>query len=294
MPADTDPQPGRAAEETWRIFRILSEFVEGFHELSRVGPAVSVFGSARTRPNDRYYRMAERLGRELAQRKYAVITGGGPGIMEAANKGAFQAGGVSVGLNISLPEEQQANAYQNVRLDFHYFFARKVMFVKYAFAFVCFPGGYGTMDEFFESMTLIQTRKVHPMRVVLVGRAFWQPMSDWISGTLRDGFRTISPPDAELFSLTDDVDEAVELVSAYGPVYAALTEVAASPTLEKPMRITAEGTVYGTPPTTRPMASPPEPQPAAPTDRRLLTRAHRRGRVPAPPRRRAAVGRKAR
>ena len=178
--SNTPPAPMSAAEETWRIFRIMSEFVEGFEVMSRVPPSVSIFGSARATTSDPYYPQAEKLSRILVDRGFGVITGGGPGIMEAANKGAAEAGGSSVGLNIYLPGEQQSNPYQNVSLDFRYFFCRKVMFVKYAIAFVCFPGGFGTMDEFFESMTLIQTEKTERFPVVLICSKFWTPLVDWI------------------------------------------------------------------------------------------------------------------
>ena len=176
----------------------------------------------------------------LAQRGFAIITGGGPGIMEAANKGAHEAGGKSVGLNIALPHEQLPNSYQNIDLDFHYFFVRKVMFVKYASAFVCFPGGFGTMDEFFESMTLIQTGKTPPMKVVLIGRSFWQPLADWIRDTMLGERQAISPGDLDLFSITDDVDDAVEQICAHREVEEKAIKAAG--------RMTAEGTVYGVPP----------------------------------------------
>ncbi|UCE59924.1 MAG: TIGR00730 family Rossman fold protein [Phycisphaerales bacterium] len=201
------------AEETWRVFRIMSEFVEGFEMMSRVPPAVSVFGSSQSPPNDPYYSVAEALARSLVEHDFAVITGGGPGIMEAANKGAAEAGGVSVGLSIFLPEEQEANPYQTVSLDFRYFFCRKVMFVKYAVAFVCFPGGFGTMDEFFESMTLIQTEKVRPFPVVLVGSDFWMPLVDWMTKYQLTEHNYIQKRDLKLFSITDDVDEAVQIIA---------------------------------------------------------------------------------
>ena len=229
-----------AAEETWRIFKIISEFVEGVEEMSRVGPAVSIFGSARTPPDDPYYQQATRIAAKLSQRGFAVITGGGPGIMEAANKGAFEVDGTSVGLNIALPDEQMPNPYQNVALDFHYFFARKVMFVKYASAFVCFPGGFGTMDEFFESMTLIQTGKSEPMKVILIGKSFWQPLVDWIRNTMLGERKAISPGDLDLFSITDDIDEAVEQICSH--------HKAAQTSRQTEQRMTAEGTVYGVPP----------------------------------------------
>lgn len=198
--------------EAWRVLRIMSEFVESLETMERLGPAVSVFGSARTPPTDRFYELAVQCGAKLAERNYAVITGGGPGIMEAANKGAAEAGGVSVGLNISLPMEQVPNPYQNVELDFRYFFIRKVMFVKYAMGFIIFPGGFGTMDEFFESLTLMQTMKIRPFPVVLVGTDFWSDAIAWMRGTLAEKYKTISPEDFELFQLTDDVEEAVCIV----------------------------------------------------------------------------------
>lgn len=229
-----------AAEETWRIFRIISEFVEGVEEMTRIGPAVSIFGSSRTPPDDPYYRKATEIAAKLAQRGFAIITGGGPGIMEAANKGAYEAGGTSVGLNIALPLEQVPNSYQNVTLDFHYFFARKVMLVKYASAFICFPGGFGTMDEFFESMTLMQTGKTDPMKVILIGESFWGPLVEWIRETMLAEREAISPSDLDLFSVTDDLDEAVEQICSHHKA----TETAA----KAARRMTAEGTVYGVPP----------------------------------------------
>lgn len=199
--------------ETWRLFRILSEFVDGFDTLSRVGKAVTVFGSARTDPEDRYYKKAVECGRLLVDREFAVITGGGPGIMEAANKGAFEAQGVSIGLNISLPMEQAPNPYQTHELTFRYFFARKVNFVKYASGFIIFPGGFGTMDEFFESMTLIQTLKIEPFPVICIGHDYWDGLVDWIRKTMLGEFGTISEKDMDLFRVTDDVEEAVNLVT---------------------------------------------------------------------------------
>jgi len=199
-----------AADETWRVFRIMAEFVDGFDAMSRIGPAVTVYGSARTPPDSPIYKQAVELGAKLAQQGFAVVTGGGPGVMEAANKGAYEMGGISVGLNIVIPQEQEPNPYANVRVDFDYFFARKMMFVKYALALVCFPGGFGTMDELFETLTLIQTDKTKPSPVVLIGTHFWQPLIGWIESTLRDQYETISPEDLDLFVLTDSVDEAVQ------------------------------------------------------------------------------------
>lgn len=229
-----------AAEETWRIFRIIAEFVEGIEELAHIGPAVSIFGSARTPPSDPYYKQAVQISRMLAQRGFAIITGGGPGIMEAANKGAVEVDGTSVGLNIALPKEQIPNSFQNVAIDFHYFFARKVMFVKYASAFVCFPGGFGTMDEFFESMTLIQTGKSEPMKIVLIGEKFWNPLRDWIRDAMLGERAAISPEDLELFTITDDLDHAVELICRHHKALATCRK--------STRRMTAEGTVYGVPP----------------------------------------------
>lgn len=208
QPTDTDT----LARESWRVLRVMSEFVDSFETMARVGPAVSIFGSARTPPSDRYYEMAVRCAGKLVEREFAVITGGGPGVMEAANKGALEAGGTSVGLNICLPHEQVPNPYQNVELSFRYFFARKVMFVKYANGTIIFPGGFGTMDEFFESLTLMQTLKIVPFPVVLIGRDFWSGLLDWIRDVMDRDFHTISAQDFELFHLTDDVDEAVTII----------------------------------------------------------------------------------
>jgi len=202
---DTDP---------WRALRILSEFVEGFDALAAVGPAVTVFGSARTKPSDRYYKMARELGRLLATQGYAVITGGGPGIMEAANRGCQEGDGLSVGCNIELPMEQGLNAYCDLGVEFRYFFARKTMFVKYADAFVILPGGYGTLDELFEALTLIQTKKVQHFPVILMGTEYWTGMLDWVKGTLLTE-ATISAEDIDLLRMTDDPAEAVEIINAY-------------------------------------------------------------------------------
>ena len=198
--------------ESWRVLRIMSEFVEAFETMVRIGPAISVFGSARTPPDDPYYALAVECGRKRVEKDFAVVTGGGPGIMAAANKGALEAGGTSVGLNITLPTEQIPNPFQNVELDFRYFFIRKVMFVKYACGFIIFPGGFGTMDEFFESLTLIQTLKSVPFPVVLIGKKFWSGLLDWMHSVMEEQFQTISPEDFDLFHLTDDLDEAVSIV----------------------------------------------------------------------------------
>ena len=203
-------------KDTWRVFRIMSEFVEGFERLGEVGPSVSVFGSARTPPGAPDYELGVAVGRALAERGYAVITGGGPGIMEAANKGATEAGGVSVGLNIALPHEQHVNPYVQPEHDltFDFFFARKTMFVKYAQGYVVLPGGFGTMDELFESLTLIQTKKAVKFPVVLMGTAYWSGLLDWIRGTLLEG-GFISPGDPDLLVLTDDPDEAADVIDRF-------------------------------------------------------------------------------
>lgn len=203
---------GQIAQETWRVFRIMAEFVEGFDELGKVGPAVSIFGSARTKSDHPYYQLAEKTAAELAKAGFGVITGGGGGIMEAANKGALQADGLSVGLNIEIPEEQIANPYQNLSLSFRYFFARKMMFTKYAQAFIIFPGGFGTMDEFFESLTLIQTMKMAHFPVILMGSRFWSGLLDWVKTEMLEAQENISPEDLDIFSVTDDPQETVRIV----------------------------------------------------------------------------------
>jgi uncharacterized protein (TIGR00730 family) len=202
---------GRAdwrTRDAWRALRILSEFVEGFETLAELPPAVSVFGSARSKPDSPECEMAERLGAALARAGYAVITGGGPGVMEAANKGCAEAGGLSVGLGIELPFEQGINEWVDINIDFRYFFARKTMFVKYAQAFVVLPGGFGTMDEFFEALTLVQTRKVTRFPVVLMGTWYWRGLLDWMRDTMAAEGK-IGPEDLKLVCLTDDVDDAV-------------------------------------------------------------------------------------
>ena len=203
-----------AAEEAWRVFRIMAEFVDGVDVLSKIGPAVSVFGSARTASDAPEYKQAVAAGRGLVSKGFAVITGGGPGIMEAANKGATELDGTSVGLNISLPTEQDANRYQNVSVDFRYFFVRKLMFVKYAVGFIVFPGGLGTLDEFFKTATLIQTGKAERFPVALISTRFWNPLFDWMRDTMLNEYHNISPEDLDLFKITDDVDEAVDLMHA--------------------------------------------------------------------------------
>ena len=251
----TDPHGFlRPQDETWRVFRIMAEFVEAFDELRVLRQAVSVFGSARMPEADPHYAKARRFGRLLVERGCEVITGGGPGIMEAVNRGAFEAGGVSVGLNISLPHEQLANPYQTLKLDFHYFFCRKVMFVKYAVGAAFFPGGFGTLDEFFELLTLIQTEKVGRMPVVLIGTDFWRRGCDWLEETLAKRYGTIGPDDTTLFWITDDELEAADYLKKQ---IDSLTRARPLPvdddsTMPRAERITAEGTRFGV----RPAATP--------------------------------------
>jgi uncharacterized protein (TIGR00730 family) len=197
--------------ESWRLFRIMGEFVEGVESLYELGPAVSIFGSARIPPTDPVYQKAERIAELFVKNKFAVITGGGGGVMEAANKGAAKAGGPSVGMNIKLPFEQAPNPYADIQLEFKYFFIRKVMFMKYAFAYVAMPGGLGTLDEVFEVMTLIQTRRIKPFPVILVGSDYWSGLLDWIRARLRDTGK-ISPEDINIVQLLDDPEEVVATV----------------------------------------------------------------------------------
>jgi uncharacterized protein (TIGR00730 family) len=203
-------------EDLWSIFKIMGEFVEGYDKLFKIGPCVSIFGSARSRPGDKYYELARKTAREITYKGFGVITGGGPGIMEAANKGAAEGSGKSVGLGINLPFEQGVNEYvdPDYIINFNYFFARKVMFVKYAQGFIVFPGGFGTLDEFFEAMTLIQTQKITRFPVVLVGSEYWKGLIDWIKGTMVDQ-GTISREDVNLFQLTDDHEEAVNIIYSF-------------------------------------------------------------------------------
>jgi uncharacterized protein (TIGR00730 family) len=203
-------------EEAWRLFRIIGEFVEGFDSMADCLPAVTVFGSARISQDHTYYDIAQRLGGELARRGYTVITGGGPGIMEGANRGAFERGGKSIGLNVSLGHEQRPNGFTTRQLQFRYFFVRKVMLVKYSSAFFVLPGGFGTLDELFEALTLIQTKKVEPFPVVLLGREFWGGLVAWLNQQLL-GRQLIGPEDLQRFHVTDDVDEALGLLEAYRP-----------------------------------------------------------------------------
>lgn len=208
------------SNDSWTIFKVMSEFVDGFDRLSKIGPCVSIFGSARSTEEHPYYQMADEMAYKICQKGYGVITGGGPGIMEAANKGAQRAGGKSVGLNIDLPFEQNDNPYiDNERsLHFNYFFVRKMMFVKYAQGFVVLPGGFGTLDELFESLTLIQTEKIGKFPIVLMGTSYWSGLLDWLRATLLEQ-NNINEKDLDLFLLTDDVDEAVKYIDDFYSKY---------------------------------------------------------------------------
>ena len=199
-------------KDLWRIFRVMAEFTEGFEELAPVGPAVSFFGSARTKPQEKYYKLAEQTAAEIAKAGFAVITGGGGGIMEAANKGAAKAGGQSIGLNIELPMEQIPNDYQNLSLHFRYFFVHKVMFLKYAHGFIVFPGGYGTMDEFFESLVLIQTLKQASFPVILMGSNYWEGLTEWMKQKMLEEYAFIAPEDMNVFTVVDDPSAAAEII----------------------------------------------------------------------------------
>jgi uncharacterized protein (TIGR00730 family) len=200
--------------ETWRVFRIQSELVEGFETLNDLGPAVAVFGSSRMKAGSPYYEKAVELGRRLANAGFSVITGGGPGIMEGANRGAHEGKGRSVGLNIEIPLEQQPNKYQDLSLSFRYFFIRKLMFVKYSIAFIIFPGGFGTMDELFEALTLSQTKRIGVFPIVLFGRDYWKGLIDWFKSTLIAN-NAIAPEDLDLLSIVDDIQEACEILMEY-------------------------------------------------------------------------------
>jgi hypothetical protein len=206
--------------DSWAIFKIMAEFVEGFERLGKIGPCVSIFGSARTKPEDESYILAEKIAFELTQYGYGVVTGGGPGIMEAGNKGAHRGKGISVGLNIDLPFEQHDNPYidSDKSLDFHYFFVRKVMFVKYSQGFVVMPGGFGTLDELFEAITLIQTNKIGKFPIVLVGKNYWSGLLEWIKTTLiSEG--SISPKDLDLISLVDTEEEVLNVINTFYKKY---------------------------------------------------------------------------
>ncbi|MDG1100813.1 MAG: TIGR00730 family Rossman fold protein [Saprospiraceae bacterium] len=204
-------------ENSWTMFKVLAEFVDGFETLNKLEPCISVFGSARTKPEDPNYQLAVDVAKRLVEAGFGVITGGGPGIMEAANKGAYMNGGLSVGLNINLPFEQSHNPYidPDKNIDHRYFFVRKVMFVKYAQAFVAMPGGFGTLDELFEVLTLIQTKKITNVPVILVGKEFWQGLVDWVKNTMLDKYNNISAKDMDMIPITDDVDEVVQIIEDF-------------------------------------------------------------------------------
>lgn len=207
-----NPMEFRSGKATWRIFRIMSEFVEGYDFLSKVTTDITFFGSARLKPGSEYYMLAEELASELAKEGFSIITGGGPGIMEAANKGAFESGGESIGLNIQLPFEQRINDYVHHGMGFHFFFTRKVMLTSPSQAFVAFPGGFGTMDEIFEVMTLVQTHKMQPVPVVLFGKDFWSPLEEFMRTQMLEHYKTINAEDLELFQIVDTVEEAMDVV----------------------------------------------------------------------------------
>ena len=203
------------AQSSWRMFKIMAEFVEGFENLEKVGPCISIFGSARVKEDNPYYELARKVANRLSEEGYGIITGGGPGVMEAANRGAHDAGGDSVGLNIDLPHEQESNPYidPDKLFNYNYFFVRKVMLVRYAQAFVLMPGGFGTMDELFESLTLIQTKKIAKVPVILVGEGYWSGLMSWLKETLLEQNHFISPEDLDLFSCTDDPEEIVDIIN---------------------------------------------------------------------------------
>jgi uncharacterized protein (TIGR00730 family) len=203
--------------DSWALFKIMAEFVQGYERMSEIGPCVSIFGSARTDENHKYYKLATKVAEKIVEHGYGVITGGGPGIMEAGNKGAHNAGGVSVGLNIDLPFEQHDNPYidKDKNLDFDYFFVRKVMFVKYSQGFVVMPGGFGTLDELFEAITLIQTHKIDKFPIILVGKEFWGGLFEWVQTTLLDSFKNISAKDMDLVQMVDTEDEVIEILDQF-------------------------------------------------------------------------------
>lgn len=204
-------------ENSWTMFKVIAELVDGFEKLNKLGPCISIFGSARTKPDNKYYKLATEIAEVMTREGYGIITGGGPGIMEAANKGAYLQGGLSVGLNIDLPFEQSHNPYidPDKNLDHRYFFIRKVMFVKYAQAFVAMPGGFGTMDELFEVLTLIQTKKITAVPVVLVGTEFWAGMREWIIEVMLEKFGNVSSKDIDLLPMTDDPDEVLRIINDF-------------------------------------------------------------------------------
>ncbi len=205
------------AENSWTMFKVLSEFVEGFERLNNIGPCISIFGSARTKPGTKYYKMAVDMAALVVEEGYGVITGGGPGIMEAGNKGAMEAGGPSVGLNIDLPFEQHNNPFidPDKSIDHRYFFIRKVMFVKYAQAFIALPGGFGTMDELFEVLTLVQTHKIQKVPIILMGKEFWTGLKEWIGNVMLENHHNISAEDMDLLPITDDPKEVMDIIKKF-------------------------------------------------------------------------------
>ncbi len=209
------------ATDSWQIFRIMSEFVDGFERMARIGPCVSIFGSARTKPENPYYLLAEEIAYKLTLEGYGVITGGGPGIMEAANKGAKKGNGKSVGLNIELPFEQKPNDYvdRDKSIDFNYFFVRKTIFLKYSQGFIALPGGFGTLDELFEALTLVQTSKIGEFPVVLVGRKYWQGMLDWVKSVMMEEEHNVNKEDLERVHVVDTADEAVKVITDFYTKY---------------------------------------------------------------------------
>jgi len=223
MKANNNPKGWNEVKtnDSWAIFKIMGEFVSGYEKLGLIGPCVSIFGSARTKPDHPYYQLAERIAGKITEHGYGVITGGGPGIMEAGNKGAHLAGGTSVGLNIDLPFEQHDNPYidNDKNINFDYFFVRKVMFVKYSQGFVVMPGGFGTLDELFEAITLIQTHKIERFPIILVGTSFWSGLMDWIKATLLEANGNISPEDIDLIEIVDTEDEVLEILNNFYSEY---------------------------------------------------------------------------
>ncbi len=207
--------------DSWRIFKIMSEFVEGFEKLSRIGPCVSIFGSARTKPDNKYFKLAEEIAYKLTQHGYGIITGGGPGIMEAGNLGAKKSGGSSVGINIALPYEQQPNMFidSDKLITFDHFFVRKVMFIKYAQGFIVLPGGFGTLDELFEAITLIQTEKIEKFPIVLMGTEYWEGLINWVRNVMLEDEANISPEDLDIFRIVNTADEAVEIINNFYSKY---------------------------------------------------------------------------
>ncbi|HET8885855.1 MAG TPA: TIGR00730 family Rossman fold protein [Salinimicrobium sp.] len=207
--------------DSWAIFKIMGEFVHGYEKMSKIGPCVSIFGSARTKPDNKYYELTEKIAKKIVDHGYGIITGGGPGVMEAGNKGAHLAGGTSVGLNIELPFEQHDNPYidRDKNINFDYFFVRKVMFVKYSQGFVVMPGGFGTLDELFEAITLIQTHKIDKFPIILVGREFWSGLVEWVQTTLCDNFKNVSVGDMDLVQVVDTEDEVIEILDKFYEEY---------------------------------------------------------------------------